>query len=70
MFGEETHTAHYKPGQEEQKDKALEFELREHASQHMATQDATVRLVQKHVTVTGNPNPYIINDDRKTACSC
>ena len=50
LLGEDANTAHYKPRQEEPKDKALEFELREHARCQMAKQDAQVRLAQKNVT--------------------
>ena len=56
---------HYKPGQEVPKDKALEFELREHAGRQMATQDAQVRLAQKNVEATGKFREYIGRDDRR-----
>ena len=65
LLGEGTNTAHYKPGQEEPTDKALEFELREHAGQQMATQDAQVRLAQKNVAEAGAFRPYIGRDDRQ-----
>ena len=59
LFGEDANTAHYKPGQEQPKDKALEFELREHAGRQMAAQDAQVRLAQKNVTDKGAFRKYI-----------
>ena len=46
LLGSDANTAHYKPGQEQPKDKALEFELREHAGRQVADQNAQVRLAQ------------------------
>ena len=65
LLGEDANTAHYKPGQEQPKDKALEFELREHAGRQMAAQDAQVRLAQKNVEATGKFREYIGRDDRR-----
>ena len=65
LLGEDANTAHYKPRQEEPKDKALEFELREHAGRQMAAQDAQVRLAQKNVTDKGAFREYIGRDDRR-----
>ena len=65
LLGEDANTAHYKPGQEQPKDKALEFELREHAGRQMAAQDAQVRLAQKNVEATGAFREYIGRDDRR-----
>ena len=65
LLGEDANTVHYKPGQEEPKDKALEFELREHAGRQMAAQDAQVRLAQKNATETGTFREYIGRDDRR-----
>ena len=65
LLGEDVNTAHYKPGQEEPKDKALEFELRKHAGRQMAAQDAQVRRAQKHVTETGKFREYIGRNDRR-----
>ena len=59
LLGEDANTAHYKPGEEAPKDKALEFELREHAGRQMAAQDAQVRLAQKNVLETGKFREYI-----------
>ena len=59
LLGDAAKTAHYKPGQEQPKDKALEFELREHAGRQMAAQDAQVRLAQKNVTDKGAFREYI-----------
>ena len=49
LLGGDANTVHYRPNQEEPKDKALEFELREYAGRKMAAQDAQVRLAQKNV---------------------
>ena len=64
LLGEDANTVHYKPGQEP-KDKALEFELREHAGRQMAAQDAQVRLAQNNVTEAGAFREYIGRDDRR-----
>ena len=53
LLGADANTAHYKPGQEQPKDKALESELRERAGRQMADQDAQVRLAQKNVADKG-----------------
>ena len=65
LLGAVANPAHYKPGQEQPKDKALEFELREHAGRQMAAQDAQVRLAQKNVEETGAFREYIGLDDRR-----
>ena len=65
LLGSDANTAHYKPGQEEPKDKALEFELREHAGRQMQAQYAQVRLAQKNVKETGKFREYIGRDDRR-----
>ena len=65
LLGEDANTAHYKPGQEQPEDKALEFELREHAGRQMAAQDAQVRLAQTNVQATGKFREYIGRDDRR-----
>ena len=65
LLGEDANTTHYKPGQEQPEDKALEFELREHAGRQMAAQDAQVRLAQKNVEATGKFREYIGRDDRR-----
>ena len=65
LLGEDANSAYYKPRQEEPKDKALEFELREHAGRQMAAQDAQVRLAQKNVTDKGAFREYIGRDDRR-----
>ena len=65
LLGEDANTVHYKPGQEQPKDPALEFELREHAGRQMAAQDAQVRLAQKNVQATGKFREYIGRDDRR-----
>ena len=63
LLGEDANTAHYKPGEEAPKDKALEFELRVHAGRQMAAQDAQVRLAQKNVLETGKFREYIGRED-------
>ena len=65
LLGSDANTAYHKPGQEQPKDKALEFELREHAGRQMAAQDAQVRLAQKNVTDAGAFREYIGRDDRR-----
>ena len=65
LLGGDANTAFYKPGQEAPKDKALEFELREHAGRQMAAQDAQVKLAQKNVEATGKFREYIGRDDRR-----
>ena len=62
LLGSDANTAHYKPGQEQPNDKALEFELREHAGRQLADQDAQVRLAQKNVTDKGAFREYIGRD--------
>merc|ERR1712155_412519 len=59
LLGEDANTAHYKPGEEAPKDKALEFELREHAGRQMAAQDAQVRLAQTNILEAGKFREYI-----------
>ena len=65
LLGEDANTAHYKPGQEQPEDKALEFELMGHAGRQMAAQDAQVRLAQNNVQATGKFREYIGRDDRR-----
>ena len=65
LLGADANAAHYKPGQEQPNDKALEFELREHAGRQMADQDAQVRLAQHNVTGKGAFREYISRDDRR-----
>ena len=65
LLGGDANTVHYRPKQEEPKDKALEFELREHAGRQMAAQDAQVRLAQKNVEQTGKFREYIGRGDRR-----
>ena len=65
LLGGDANTAHYKPGQEAPQDKALEFELREHAGRQMAAQDAQVRWARKNVEATGKFREYIGRDDPK-----
>ena len=65
LLGSDANTAHYKPGQEQPKDTALDFELREHAGRQMADQDAQVRLAQKNVTNKGAFREYIGRDGRR-----
>ena len=64
LLGAAAKTAHYKPGQEP-REKALEFELREHAGRQMAAQDAQVRLAPNNVEETGAFREYIGRDDRR-----
>ena len=65
LLGEDANTAHYKPGQEQPEDKALEFELREHAGRQMTAQDAQVRLAQTNVQATGKFREYIGRGDHR-----
>ena len=65
LLGEDANTAHYKPGQEQPEDKALEFELRAHAGRQMAAQDAQVRLAQNSVQATGKFREYVGRGDRR-----
>ena len=53
LLGGDANTAHYKSWQEPE-DKALEFELREHAGHQVTAQDQQVHLAQKNVSQAGN----------------
>ena len=64
LLGGDANTVHYKT-EEGPKDKALEFELREHAGRQMKAQDAQVRLAQKNAEATGKFREYIGRDDRR-----